>query len=71
MFSFPPNSTSEECVQILIIDDAITEDHESFSLEITILTLQDLVMAGDSSTINIYDNDSKPEIKLHTSFFPP
>ena len=61
MFTFPPNSTTELCLMIDINDDNLTESHETFSVQINVLSFADNVFAGNSSVVTIYDNDSKSE----------
>ena len=57
--SFPPNSTEESCLEIIVINDTLTEGTESFSLQITVLSPPDIATPGNPSTVNILDNDSK------------
>ena len=59
MLTFPPGMTTPQCISILAADDMFTEDIESFSLEITILSSTNTVTAGQPTIINIFDNNSK------------
>ena len=59
MFTFPVGMTTPQCISILAVDDMFTEDIESFSLEITILSSNATANARQPTIINIIDNNSK------------
>ena len=54
---FPPG-TSQQCVEIFIVDDDVLESFETFSVELT-TTDESVFPIRNSSTVVIVDNDSK------------
>ncbi len=52
-----PAGTTNACFEGMIVDDSIDEDTESFTLVITGVTPEGVVIGGDTTVISITDND--------------
>lgn len=58
-FTFPANSTDQQCLSLNITSDGLTEDTETFNLGISVISPPLIATSGQPATVTINNTDSK------------